>query len=59
MPTPDLSHLPEPGRYVLGAFIAIVNVITEFEKRLPLSDQDKEIYEYALECRRNLEQLAK
>ena len=59
MPVPDLSHIPEPNRYIIGAMLHILDVITGFEKKLPLSDQDQALYLSAQECRRNLEKLNK
>lgn len=58
-PVPDISQVPEPQKYIIGAFLHIMNVITGFEKRLPLSPEDEVLYMAAQECRRNLEQLNK
>ena len=59
MPIPDLSQMPEPDRYIVAAFLNILDIITGFEKKLPLSDQDQALYLSAQECRRNLEKLNK
>ena len=56
MQVPDLSQVPEPQRYILGAFLSILDVIRGFEKKFPLSDQDKQLYLSAQECRRNLDE---